>query len=122
MYMGLRVPGEPNMVLLWDKGAGSELDPRHDLWNHSPSGFEWGYGGSGPAQLALALLADALGDDGLAVRLHQAFKREIVRAIKGPFWAMSEDFIRDWALSKCADLLAEVCDLTTPEREEEERG
>ena len=35
------------------------LDPRLDLANHSPTGFEWGYGGSGPAQLALALLADA---------------------------------------------------------------
>ena len=33
---------------------GRALDPRFDLWNHSPTGFEWGYGGSGPAQLALA--------------------------------------------------------------------
>jgi len=39
------------------------LNPRLDLWNHSPTGFEWGYGGSGPAQLALALLADHFGDD-----------------------------------------------------------
>jgi hypothetical protein len=39
------------------------LNLRLDLRNHSPSGFEWGYGGSGPAQLALALLADCLGDD-----------------------------------------------------------
>jgi hypothetical protein len=28
---------------------------------HSPAGFEWGYGGSGPADLARALLIDALG-------------------------------------------------------------
>jgi hypothetical protein len=34
---------------------GQPLDPRHDLYNHSPDGFEWGYHGSGPAQLALAL-------------------------------------------------------------------
>jgi Family of unknown function (DUF6166) len=33
---------------------GRRLNPRLDLWNHSPTGFEWGYGGSGPAQLALA--------------------------------------------------------------------
>jgi hypothetical protein len=26
------------------------------LRNHSPTGFNWGYGGSGPAQFALALL------------------------------------------------------------------
>lgn len=33
-----------------------------ELRNHSPTGFEWGYGGSGPAQLALAILADHFGD------------------------------------------------------------
>jgi hypothetical protein len=51
---------------------------RLDLFNHSPAGFSWGYGGSGPAQLALALLTDALGDDDLALRLHQAFKFRVV--------------------------------------------
>ena len=39
------------------------LPLRLDLQNHSPDGFEWGYGGSGPSQLALAILADCLGDD-----------------------------------------------------------
>lgn len=57
---------------------GQPLDPRFDLWNHSPTGFEWGYGGSGPAQLALALLADHLGDDARAVALHQDFKWAVV--------------------------------------------
>ena len=38
------------------------LNLRLDLYNHSPTGFEWGYSGSGPAQLALALLADHLGN------------------------------------------------------------
>lgn len=31
------------------------LDPRLDLANHSPTGFEWGYGGSGPTQLSVGL-------------------------------------------------------------------
>ena len=57
---------------------GLGLNPRLDLWNHSPTGFEWGYSGSGPAQLALALLADHLGDDENAVKLHQYFKRTAV--------------------------------------------
>lgn len=39
---------------------GRKLNPRNDLCNHSPDGFEWGYGGSGPAQLALAILVDHL--------------------------------------------------------------
>ena len=43
---------------------GVPLNPRRDLWNHSPSGFEWGYAGSGPAQLALGVArADCLGDE-----------------------------------------------------------
>src|SRR5439155_2970286 len=42
---------------------GVPLNPRLDLRKHSVTGFEWGYGGSGPAQLALALLADHLAND-----------------------------------------------------------
>jgi hypothetical protein len=53
---------------------GTKLPLRLDLVNHSPTGFEWGYGGSGPAQLALAILADYLKDDARAVQLHQSFK------------------------------------------------
>jgi hypothetical protein len=36
---------------------------RLELARHSPTGFEWGYGGSGPAQLSLAILADRWRDD-----------------------------------------------------------
>ena len=36
-----------------------------ELVNHSPSGFEWGYGGSGPAQLALAFLLDYTDDESI---------------------------------------------------------
>ena len=39
------------------------LDCRYDLFSASPSGFEWGYGGSGPAQLAIAILAHAYDED-----------------------------------------------------------
>jgi hypothetical protein len=49
-----------------------------ELMNHSPSGFEWGYGGSGPAQLALALLLDYTGDEAFALDHYQAFKTEVV--------------------------------------------
>jgi len=53
-----------------------ELDPRHDLASHS-KGFAWGYGGSGPAQLALAILADARGDT-FAITHYQKFKWEAI--------------------------------------------
>lgn len=66
---------------------GEALDPRYDLRNHSPDGFAWGYGGSGPAQLALALLADATGDDELAQRHYQDFKFAVVAR-----WPMTGNF------------------------------
>ena len=47
------------------------------VWNHSPDGFNWGYGGSGPAQLALGLLMAAT-DQKTAISLHQAFKWDFV--------------------------------------------
>ena len=73
---------------------GLPLKPRLDLWNHSPSGFEWGYGGSGPAQLALALLADHLDDDDEAVQLHQEFKREVVAKFRRRGWTLKSEQIR----------------------------
>jgi hypothetical protein len=68
---------------------GRPLNPRLDLWNHSPTGFEWGYGGSGPAQLALALLADHLGDDNEAVVLHQPFKFGVVARLPRRGWTLN---------------------------------
>lgn len=60
---------------------GKPLPPRLDLARHSPAGFEWTYEGAGPRQLALALLADHLGDDARAVRLTEPFMREVVAVL-----------------------------------------
>ena len=48
------------------------LNPRHDSRNHSSTGLEWGYSGSGPAQLALA--ADVFQDDERAQEVYQRLK------------------------------------------------
>ena len=45
---------------------------------HSPTGFEWGYGGSGPADLVLNILLAASGDRDFAAQHHQAFKWRFV--------------------------------------------
>lgn len=50
------------------------LPLRLDLANHSPTGFSWGYAGSGPAQLALALLVDFTEDERLSLKIYQEFK------------------------------------------------
>jgi hypothetical protein len=70
------------------------LRQRQDLANHSPDGFAWGYGGSGPAQLALALLADAWGDDRRALRAYQTFKWMLVSVIpQGLPWVISDTIV-----------------------------
>lgn len=101
IYRGIRQKSSCR-VTVQDDAPGStvyDLRPRNDLWNHSPDGFEWGYGGSGPAQLALALLADALGDDALAVELHQHFKSLAIAGLVGLTWRMTEDEVRRFAFS-----------------------
>lgn len=48
---------------------GEPIDPATDIVNHSHTGdLSWGYSGSGPAQLAAALIADAVGPE--AARKH----------------------------------------------------
>lgn len=58
------------------------LDPRLDLRRHSPDGFEWGYCGSGPAQLALAVASAVLGDDARALAVYQSLKRTVFARIE----------------------------------------
>jgi hypothetical protein len=70
------------------------LDPRLDLRNHSPTGLEWGYGGSGPAQLALALAADVLGDDDLAESVYQRLKFKLIARLPEDGWRLSEEQLR----------------------------
>src|SRR4051812_14472358 len=76
-----------------------KIDPRVSLAirNHSPTGFNWGYEGSGPAQLALALLLDFLEADGTAaVECYQEFKRSIVASWQKDDWTISGAEIRTW--------------------------
>ena len=70
---------------------GKPLDPRFDLKRLSPTGFEWTYEGNGPAQLALALLADHLGDDARALALHQPFMRSVVAELDNSWELTSAD-------------------------------
>jgi hypothetical protein len=74
------------------------LDPHLEVMNKSPTGFAWGYGGSGPAQLAFALLAAVIGvERARNPELFQRFKFEVVAKLdpdKG--WKLTEDEITNW--------------------------
>jgi hypothetical protein len=79
---------------------GKPLDPRYDLKRLSPTGFEWTYEGPAPAQLALALLADHLGDDQKALLLHETFMKEVVAFLDNS-WTLTSSEI-DEALKRIA--------------------
>ena len=67
---------------------GRVLNPRFDLKRFSPAGFEWTYEGDGPRQLALALLADHLGDDARAMALTERFMRDVVSVLDNA-WSLT---------------------------------
>lgn len=50
-----------------------DLEKSLKVRNHSPTGFNWGYGGSGPAQLALSILLLYV-DSKTAQEYYQDFK------------------------------------------------
>jgi hypothetical protein len=68
-YIGIRTfrgqDGTVASVLV--EQAGTRTPLRH-VPVHSPTGLEWGYGGSGPADTALAILLDATGEADLLPR------------------------------------------------------
>lgn len=103
-YLGVRrgLGHEWKVYAVHIAGRSEEIQPRHDLANHSPDGFAWGYSGSGPAQLSLALLAHHLGDDDEALRIYQPFKDAVVAAMdQGSDWRLApEQIIRGIAAAE----------------------
>ena len=67
---------------------GTALDQRLALRTFTDHGFEWSYEGDGPRQLALAILAQHLGDDASALALAEDFMTRVV-ANFGNEWEMS---------------------------------
>jgi hypothetical protein len=70
---------------------GTPLPPRMDLRSFNKTGFEWTYAGPGPRQLALALLADHLGDDAKALALTEAFMTRVVAYLDNAWCLTSAD-------------------------------
>lgn len=76
---------------------GEPLLPHLDIVSHSPTGFSWGYDGSGPAQLALAIMVNEFGRDlEKHPRPYQEFKREVISGLDVEFELLSSD-ISVWA-------------------------
>lgn len=66
---------------------------------HSPTGLEWGYGGSGPADLALSIMAHINEVQGVSVSLYQTFKMDVVSGLDRDGFQLHASDVREW-LSK----------------------
>ena len=95
---------------------GLPLDPRVDLRQLSTTGFEWGYMGSGPRQLALAILADHFGDGATAIGRYRSFCESAIAPLTVEEWRMDSDQITT-ALNSYTDVA-----MTLPELMNKVRG
>jgi len=94
---------------------------------HSPTGFEVGYGGSGPADTAASILADYFdehasavarawrgrsdGRPSFAIKLHHFFKFEVIAGIQlepGEVHTLEESSITAWLAEKHPEYLSGV--------------
>ena len=84
LYEGKRTKMGPVVTV-----DGELLNLRLELRSHSPTGFDWGYCGSGPAQLALAILADHFDSTDEALELYQRFKWAVIAALPRNGWTFN---------------------------------
>jgi len=109
-YVGIRDEDGDKWVGWYCYGRWHCLPKRLTLRNHSPDGFNWGYCGSGPAQLALALLCHSTRNPDLTLQLYQQFKREIIGRLHRRRWHLSQRFILKWVRRKMWDE-GELCQM-----------
>lgn len=99
-YKGMRLRPELETgsdVKVTVKEGKEETLLRHHVY-HSPTGFCWGYGGSGPADMARSILWDYLGKEPIS-QLYQDFKFTFVAAWKSE-WQITSTEIKEWIIKK----------------------
>ncbi|MDT7858349.1 DUF6166 domain-containing protein [Rubrivirga sp. S365] len=87
--------GDADDVVLWRTLEGEAHASVPHAARHSPTGIEWGYGGSGPADLALSVLL-ALTDERTANTLYHRFKHEVVAAVPEAGGVLRAADVRRW--------------------------
>ena len=89
------IAGDAEDVVLWRTAEGEARASVPHAPQHSPTGIEWGYGGSGPADLARSVLL-ALVDAPTADTLYQRFKHEVVAAVPESSGVLLAADVRAW--------------------------
>lgn len=127
IYHGFRIdyPGDTAsrshiIVVRYDDESGAYMGMRmlSHVERHSPDGMNWSYGGSGPADLALSILADHFGEIQQArrsraqflsdkplncLRFYQKFKRAFVARWPALTFTISSRNIAEWIQDQLAN-------------------
>jgi hypothetical protein len=115
-----------DVAIAADASRSRECRPLTVVTYHAPDGIEWGYPGSGPADLALSILADYFEETpeqvlgalkslwaprSKAAALHQRFKADFLAGEQRDEWQIRADVIEAWSRSPsvraCLKKLAE---------------
>ena len=93
-------PFSRSVMMIDENRSARELHPDRSqaVKNHSQDGFNWGYSGSGPAQLALAILLEVTDSEEIALAHYHDFKVEVIAAIPSQEtdWVIEESKFIDW--------------------------
>jgi len=91
VYAAIRDEDENTITVSDEKGT----RPLRHIVYHSPTGMEWGYGGSGPSDLARSILADFAGVK-VADTFYQDFKWDFIAKQPEKGFQISGQEILNW--------------------------
>ena len=94
------ITGDHHNNKLYHEGIEIPLERSLKVRNHSPTGFNWGYHGSGPSQAAIALLLHFGATNNEALSWYQEFKREIIANLPQEDFTMEDIKVIDWLAAK----------------------
>lgn len=101
-HTGRTMVGDGYDIIMRREGGEAVINVAHRIVHHSPTGFEWGYYGSGPADAALNILAVFV-DGKTAWRLHQRFKEEFIANVPREGGTIQAERIREWILARVSN-------------------
>jgi len=70
---------------------GQPLAERTEIRKYTDYGFEWSYEGESPRQLALAILAEFIGDAEEAARLSESFMKSVIANLDNDWVLTAEE-------------------------------
>ena len=92
--------GDADDVILWREIDGTARASVPHEARHSPTGINWGYGGAGPADLALSVLLALVPEQ--AEELFWLFSKEVVARVPYAGGVLRAADVRDWARAQTA--------------------